>query len=433
VSPEIQVVVVLGMFLFLLSVGMTVPMAIAIPALGYLVLDGGLSSLDSLGFLAWGSLNSATLTAVPLFILMAELLSASGLSDRVYRGMDRLVGHFPGGLLQTNIAGCAIFSAVSGSSIATAASLGRIALPQLMQRNYSPSLAAGSLAAGGTLGILIPPSIALIVYATFTQSSVPKLFMAALIPGLLLVALFMAYLAIHSYFDPSIAPRSRAPRRAGEIAAALGDVGPFFLLIGGTLGTLYAGIVTTTEAAAIGCLLAAALGATFGSLDARRALAALRGSILMSGNILFIILAAFMFSSAMSFSGANYLIVEFITGLELTRTEFLIAVVVLYVVLGCLVESIGMLVITVPLLFPLLGHFDIDVVLFGVITVLFIEMAQITPPMGINLFVIQGMWDGRLGQVIRGVIPFTFLILGLAIALMIWPQIALWLPEYLSD
>lgn len=431
-ASELQAVLVLALFVVLLFSGIAVPVAIAVPAVIYIVLHGGVEALNSVGFIVWGSMNSFTLTAVPLFILMAEILGVSGLSKRIFTGLSTLVAPLPGGLLQTNVAGCAIFASVSGSSVATAASLGRVALPQLVSRRYDMSLAAGSLAAGGTLGILIPPSIAMIIYSTFTQTSVPKLFMAGVLPGLLLTGLFMAYIAVAALLRPSIAPRERGVSSVAELLAALSQIAPFVILIGGTIGTLYLGIVTTTEAATIGCLLAILLGFVFGELTWRGVLKALDLTIVFVGNILFLILAAFLFSAAVSFSGVGDAITQFVVGLELSRFEWLMCVFILLTILGCLIESLGLIVICVPLLFPMLGHYDIDPILFGVLVVLFVELAQITPPMGINLFIIQSIWSGRLSEVIRGAIPFCVLIFITALLLVQWPQIALWLPQRMS-
>ena len=269
-SPDIQIAVTFVFFLVLLGCGMAVPFAIAVPAMAYLLLQGGLPSLNSLGLVSWGSMNSFVLTCVPLFMLMAEILRVSGLSTRIYTGLAKLVARLPGGLLQTNIAGCAIFASVSGSSIATAASIGGVALPQLIRRNYDRRLAAGSLAAGGTLGILLPPSFGMIVYGTFTETSVPKLFMAGLVPGLIMTAAFMTYIAVHALTVPAVAPRESGPRSLQELIVALADVLPFGILIAGTLGGIYAGLVTTTEGATIGCSLAIVLGARFRQSHAAR-------------------------------------------------------------------------------------------------------------------------------------------------------------------
>src|SRR5258708_5412718 len=255
-TPGVELIVVMLVCLGLVTVGMIIPFVILVPSVLYLVLHAGLPGLKGLGLVRWGSMNSFTLSAIPLFILMAEILQESKLSQQVYRGLSTLVSLIPGGLLQTNIAGCAVFAAISGSSVVTAASIGRVALPELQRRNYSPRLSAGSLAAGGTLGILFPPSIAMIVYGTFTETSVAKLFMAGVMPGLLLTAMFMAYIAIHAWLKPEVAPREHGAQSMGEILNALLDVVPFVVLIGGTIGSIYSGLVTPTDAARVRVLVA---------------------------------------------------------------------------------------------------------------------------------------------------------------------------------
>ncbi len=431
-SPELQVLVVTILFLGLLTAGMPVPFAITVPAVIYLLLQGGIPTLNSLGLVSWGSMNVFALTAVPLFMFMAEILSASGLSSRIYGGLAKLVARLPGGLLQTNIAGCAVFASVNGSSIATAATIGGVALPQLLSRGYNRPLAAGSLAAGGTLGILIPPSFPMIIYGTFTETSVPKLFMAGVIPGLIMTACFMIYIAIHAKIDPSVAPREAGPRSAAELLRALAEVVPFVLLILGTLGGLYFGVVTTTEAAVVGCLLSILLGLTMGELTLRSFIQSIFNTIIFSGNILFLILAAYIFSTALSFAGLGEQVTRFIIGLHLSKLEFYLALFVLFTVLGCLIESLGMIVITVPLLYPVLASYGIDPILFGVILVIYVELGQISPPIGINLFVIQSIWDGKLSEVVIGTIPFhliMFLVLAIVIA---FPELSLWLPAQMS-
>src|SRR5436305_11552649 len=246
---EVQFIVAMMLFLVLLTAGMAVPFAIAVPAVIYLLMQGGFTALGGLGLMSWGSMNSFVLTCVPLFMFMAEILRISGLSSRIYNGLSKLVSPLPGGLLQTNIAGCAIFASVSGSSIATAASIGGVALPQLVSRNYNRQMAAGSLAAGGTLGILLPPSFGMIVYGSFTETSVPKLFIAGVIPGLIMTLLFMLYIGAHALVVPGVAPREHGSRNPREVLRALADIAPFLVLIAGTLGRLYFGVVTTTEAA----------------------------------------------------------------------------------------------------------------------------------------------------------------------------------------
>lgn len=432
-SPEIMIILAFVVFLALLGAGMSIPFAITLPGIFYLLLQGGLPAMKGLGLVSWGSLDSFTLTAIPLFIFMAEIMQGSGLTLRIYRGLATLVAPIPGGLLQTNIAGCALFASISGSSVATAASIGSVALPQLLERKYNRPMAAGSLAAGGTLGILFPPSLAMIVYSSFTEVSVAKLFMAGVIPGLMLTAMFMIYIGVRCYFNPQLAPKEQGARSMREVATALLDVLPFMFLILGILGSIYAGLMTPAEAAACGCVLVLVLVAVFGELRLSLLNAALQRAVKTVGNILFIIYAAYLFSYAISLSGVGESVTGFLVGLHLSRTGFFIALFVLYTVLGCLVESLGMIVITVPLLFPVLLQYGFDPVWFGIILVMFIELGQISPPIGINLFVIQSIWDGELGEVVMGTIPFHIIMFVLLLMLAVWPDIALWLPSHMPN
>ena len=431
-TVELQFIIAMVLFLALLTAGMAVPFAIAVPAIIYLLMLGGLPALSGLGLMSWGSMNSFVLTCVPLFMFMAEILRISGLSSRIYGGLSKLVAPLPGGLLQTNIAGCAIFASVSGSSIATAASIGGVALPQLVSRNYDRRMSAGSLAAGGTLGILLPPSFGMIVYGSFTETSVPKLFMAGVIPGLIMTVFFMLYIGTHALLRPGVAPRERGPQSLAELLRAFADVLPFALLITGTLGGIYAGLVTTTEGATIGCLLAILLGAVFGKLTPRVFVEAMHNTVKFSGNILLIILTAYIFSYAISFAGVGEKVTAFVVGLNLNRLEFFFALFILYTVLGCLIESLGMIVITVPLIFPVLHSYGIDPIMFGVVLVLFVELGQISPPIGINLFVIQSIWDGKLNEVVLGTVPFHLIMFVVLALVIFWPDLALWLPQHMS-
>jgi C4-dicarboxylate transporter, DctM subunit len=272
----------------------------------------------------------------------------------------------------------------------------------------------------------------MIVYGTFTETSVPKLFMAGVIPGLIMTAMFMIYIAVHAAIRPAVAPREAGPGSMKELVGALVDVLPFAILIAGTLGGIYRGLVTTTEGATIGCILAIVLGATFGSLTPAGVIEAMRNTIKFSGNILFIIFTAYVFSYAISFAGVGEKIAALIVGLNLTRLEFFFALFILYTVLGCLIESLGMIVITVPLIFPVLPNYGIDPILFGVVLVLFVELGQISPPIGINLFVIQGIWDGKLSEVIRGTIPFHLTMFAVLALVILLPDVALWLPYHMS-
>jgi C4-dicarboxylate transporter, DctM subunit len=425
----LQLVFSFGLFLLLLAAGMAVPFAIAVPGVIYLLMQNGLTALKAIGLITWGSMSSFTLTAIPLFVLMAEVMQRSGLSFRIYRGLARLVSGLPGGLLQTNIMGCALFASVSGSSVATAASIGGVALPQLVQRNYDRRLSAGSLAAGGTLGILIPPSIAMIIYGSFTETSIAKLFMAGVVPGLLLTLMFMAYIAVRSLFG-GVVPRDAGGRET-RLLAALADVVPFALLIFGIMGSIYAGVATPTEAAAGGCTFALILCLVWGELSWAQFVDAMHQTVKISGNLLFIIYAAYIYAYAIGVAGVGEHVTAWLVGLQLNHYQFFGALFVLYTVLGCLVESIGMIVITVPLIYPVLASYGIDPIWFGVILVLYVELGQISPPIGINLFVIQSIWDGELKDVVMGTIPFHILMFVLLFLLTVFPQLCLWLPAHM--
>jgi tripartite ATP-independent transporter DctM subunit len=324
-----------------------------------------------------------------------------------------------------------MFAAINGSSVATAATIGSVAYPQLKKRGYNAKLSAGSLAAGGTLGILIPPSLAMIVYGSFTDTSVAKLFMAGVIPGLMLTAFFMIYIAIHAMIKPQDAPREKGPQSVAEFFQAIREIIPFVLLIGGTMGTLYFGLATPTEAAALGCVLAIVIAGFAADLSWTVMIDALRATTRSVGNLLFIIYTAYIFAYAISVAGVGEDVTSWVVGLKLSRLEFFLALFILYTVLGCLVESFGMIVITVPLLYPVLISYGIDPVWFGIILVVFIELGQISPPIGINLFVIQSISRGKFSDVVMGTVPFHILMFVLLILLVIFPEIALWLPNHM--
>ena len=417
----------LFLFLGLLVSGMWIPFAVGISALVYLVQGGGVPSLTSIGLVSWGSMNSFTLTAIPLFILMAEILLESGLSQRIFRGLSQLVRFLPGGLLHTNIAACAVFSAVSGSSVACAASIGTVSTPQLKKRGYNMSLASGTLAAGGTLGILIPPSIAMIVYGTFAETSIAKLFLAGVIPGLILTLLFMFYVGIRVSLNPSLAP-SETNQDAIPWLSVLNDVVPFIVMITLLMSSLYSGLVTPTEAAALGCCIAWLVSKIWGEMNFSVLRSAMRKSIIATGSILFVVYAAFLFSYAIGMAGVAKDISNSVTSAGVSKEMFLLFVVLALLILGCFVDSMGMMVITVPILLPSLISYNIDPIWFGVLIVLLVELGQVTPPMGMNLFVIKNISGESLSSVIRGTAPFYFLYLMLILLIYLFPQIVLWLP-----
>jgi C4-dicarboxylate transporter, DctM subunit len=422
-----------GLFLALLFGGMWVPYAIGIAGTLMLIVHDGVSSLNALGYIVWGSMNSGTLSAIPLFILMASILLHSGISGAFYEGLSAIVRPLPGGLLQTNIAGCALFSAISGSSIATAAALGTVAIPKLREQGYDSSLASGSLAAGGTLGILIPPSIAMIIYGSFTELSISRLFAAGMIPGLLLAALFMIYIGARCTLQPSLVPSWGPAWDLRGALTGLWRILPLVVLIVIVLGSIYLGLATPTEAAAVGSAVALAIGFVFGELTLRGLADAAVDSVKMSAAILFIVFAAFIFSYAVETIGISQAFSRWLLHLDLNPYAFLAAVVVMYVILGCLIDSVGMIVLTVPLLTPALSGMGFDLIWFGVLLVVLVELGQITPPFGINLFIIDGISGRGVAEVVRGVLPFHAIVLLLVVLIILFPSLATWLPSHLHD
>jgi len=420
-------------FLVLLLSGLWIPFAVATAGIVIMVIDGGLSALKALGFVTWSSMNSSTLSAIPLFILMADLLLRSGVSDRIYAGLFTLVRKLPGGLLQTNILGCALFAAISGSSVATAAAIGTVAIPQLKEKGYDPAMTAGSIAAGGTLGILIPPSIAMILYGTFTEVSIAKLFLAGLLPGIAVTLLFMTYIGLHALWRPHLAPKVLPETRSAfEFVASALQILPLLLLMGLVLGTIYLGIATPTEAAAVGTVGALLVCLLFGRLSLEIVVDAVRSTLRISGSILFIVVAAFVFAYGMEKGGVGGALTDWIVGMNLTPATFILILVVGYILMGCIIDSIGMIVLTVPVLVPVFTAMDIDLIWFGVLLVLVVEIGQITPPLGINLFVIESISRRGLGEVIRGTLPYHGLILVFVGILALFPELATWLPAQMT-
>ncbi|MEZ5936462.1 MAG: TRAP transporter large permease [Alphaproteobacteria bacterium] len=412
-----------------LAAGLWIPFVIGGAAIAVIIAKKGLAGLSAVGLVTWSSANSFTLTAIPLFILMAEILLQTGLASRLYRGLAHATSRLPGGLMQTNIVGCALFSAISGSSVATAASIGTVALPELASRGYPMRMAYGSLAAGGTLGILIPPSIALIIYGTFTDSSIVRLFAAGLIPGLVLALMFSLFVGLFG------GGRGRQPSGEDEdagIVATTIDVLPVMALIVLVLCSLYLGIATPTEAAAVGSVLAFILAALFGDFSWSALKAAFHNSIRASAAILFIVVAAFLFSFALAISGVSGALTAFILSLGLGKAAFLASVAVLYLILGLFIESIAMMVITVPLLAQTFSLYAIDPIWFGVFLVILIEIGQITPPFGLNLFVIQSLNKAPYADVVLGAVPYYAILLGFLVLLVLFPSLALWLPGLIS-
>ena len=425
-----EIFLAFGVLVVLIAIGMWVHFAVAGAALFYIWLVKGFAGFNALGIVSWGSANSFTLAAIPLFVLMAEILLGSGLSARLYNGVAPFMRRLPGGLLHTNIAGSGIFAAISGGSAPTAAAMSTVAIPELGRRGYDRRLVVGSLAAGGTLGILIPPSITMIIYATFTDTSIARLFAAGLIPGILLALCYMAYIMIRVTLRPELAPKSVEKASAGQLVAALFDILPFLLLITIVLGSIYGGYATPTEAGAVGTLGAILIAGIYRRLSMKLLVDAVSRTVVMSGNILFIVFVSMIFAYVTALSGAGEGLVEMLQDANISRTSFLLIVVVIFAILGCFMEGLGMIAIIVPVIFPALVALDVDPIWFGVFVVILVELGQLTPPLGIILFVVKSAADDvKIQDVVRGTMPFFAIILLFLLLMMAFPQIALFLPS----
>lgn len=424
-------VLAFGLLIGLILGGMWVQFAVAGAGLFYIWLIQDFQGWRALGLVSWGAANSFTLAAIPLFVLMAEILLGSGLSARLYNGVAPFVRRLPGGLLHTNIAGSAIFAAISGGSAPTAAAMSTVALPELIARGYDKRIVAGSLAAGGTLGILIPPSITMIIYATFTETSIARLFAAGLIPGLVLAALYMGFIVLRVRLNPRLAPKVYQRLTWSEAVTAATQVAPFALLIFIVLGSIYSGFATPTEAGAVGVVGAVLISACYRKLSRTLLEQALQRTALMSGSILFIVFTSMIFAFATTLSGAGEGLVEWLKSMNVSRVSFLLIVMVFFGVLGCFMEGLGMIAIAVPVIYPVLLALSIDPVWFGVFVVVLVELGQLTPPLGVILFVVaSGSKSVTLEDVILGTMPFFLIIIGFMLLLIAFPQIALFLPAY---
>lgn len=383
---------------------------------------------DAMAITIWGSASSWTLTALPLFVWMGEILFRTKLSESMFKGLAPWVNALPGRLLHTNILGCTIFAAVSGSSAATCATIGKMSIPELSKRGYPADKIVGSLGGASTLGLLIPPSIIMIVYGVAAEVSIAKLFMAGVIPGLMLGALFSGYIMVWALFNPSQVPLSDTRLTLAQKLGESRHLIPVVLLIGGVIGTIYTGIATATEAAAVGVVGALVLSAAQGSLNWATFRDSLLGATRLYCMIALILSGAAFLTLAMGYIGLPRHLAEFVTGLNLSPVVLIIALALFYMLLGCFLDGISMIVLTMGVILPTVSAAGIDLIWFGVFVVIVVEMAQITPPVGFNLFVLQGMTKREITWIAKVTIPYFFLMV-LALALLWWfPQIAIWLP-----
>jgi tripartite ATP-independent transporter DctM subunit len=388
---------------------------------------------DSMAVTIWGSLSSWTLTALPLFVWMGEILFRTKLSEDMFKGLAPWLSKIPGRLLHTNIIGCTIFAAVSGSSAATCATIGKMTLPELKRRGYPEDMTIGSLAGAGTLGLLIPPSIIMIVYGVTAEVSITKLFIAGVIPGLLLAGLFMGYTIIWALANPGKIPPADARMSFGEKIYASRHLIPVVLLIAAVLGSIYLGIATATEAAALGVVGSLILSAVQGSLNVKVFNQSLMGATRLYCMIAFILAGAAFLTLSMGYIGLPRHLAEFISGLGLSQFWLLFWLMVFYIVLGCFLDGISMVVLTMGVILPTIQKAGIDLLWFGIFIVLVVEMAQVTPPVGFNLFVLQGMTQREITWIGKVALPFFLLMIAAVLLVYLFPGLVRWLPEQMAN
>jgi tripartite ATP-independent transporter DctM subunit len=384
---------------------------------------------DAMAVTIWGSASSWTLTALPLFVWMGEILFRTKLSESMFRGLAPWVSKLPGRLLHTNVIGCTIFAAVSGSSAATCATIGKMTLPELAKRGYPEDITIGSLAGAGTLGLLIPPSIIMIVYGVSADVSIARLFVAGIFPGMLLAGLFSGYIAVWALLNPGRIP---VPSQFLSFGARLYEsrhLIPVMLLIAGVLGSIYSGVATATEAAAIGVVGSLILSALQGSLGWATFRDSLLGATRLYCMIALILAGAAFLTLAMGYIGLPRHLAQFVTSLGLSPFMLMVALTGFYILLGCFLDGISMVVLTMGVILPTVQAAGFDLIWFGIFIVLVVEMAQITPPVGFNLFVLQGMTGKEITWIARVTMPYFFLMVVAVLLLWFFPQIALWLPS----
>lgn len=388
---------------------------------------------DAMMTIIWRSSSSWTLTALPLFIWMGEILFRTRLSEDMFRGLSPWMAKLPGRLLHTNVVGCTVFAAVSGSSAATLMTVGKMSVPELRRRNYPETMVIGTLAGAATLGLMIPPSLTLIVYGVTINESITKLFMAGIVPGIVLAAFFMAYIGIYSKVSKNYEPDEEPPMSFGEKLKNSRFLLPVISLILLVIGSMYLGFATATEAAAFGVIGSLVLAIAQGSLTRQSFFESLMGATRTSAMIGLILSGAAFLSLSMGFTGLPRALAEWINSLGLTRFELLMALLVFYIVLGCFLDGISSVVLTMAVVEPMIRQAGIDIIWFGIFIVVVVEMAQITPPIGFNLFVMQGMTGHQMNFIAKAAFPMFLIMVVMVFILIAVPDLATWLPEHMRE
>ena len=431
---ELGMTVLLLVFLLsLLAGGLWVAFSLLAVGMAGILLFSSAPLGSVLATTSWGASNSWALAALPLFIWMGEILFRSKLAEDMFTGLSPWLTRLPGRLLHVNIFGCAIFAAVSGSSAATAATIGKMSIPELRRRDYPDKMVIGTLAGSATLGLLIPPSIILIVYGVATEQSIARLFIAGILPGLMLVSMFVGYVVIWSLLHREDIPKDRQHHSLGEKIRRSGRLIPIILLIVGVIGSIYSGIASPTDAAAVGVLLSLGLSRLSGTLNRRTFLDGLMGATKTSCMIAFILAGAAFLTVAMGFTGIPRMLAIWIGTLGLSPYALLGALTIFFIVLGCFLDGISVVVLTTSVIMPMVEQAGIDPLWFGIFIVLVVEMAQITPPVGFNLFVIQGQTGMNILRVAAAAVPFFLLLMAALILITLFPTIVTILPNMMGN
>jgi tripartite ATP-independent transporter DctM subunit len=422
----------IGLLLGLLAIGIPVAATLILLAI---ILGSTFSPIpltSVFGELAWSSTSEFTLFAIPLYILLGELLLRSGISEKMYHAIAQWMSRLPGGLMHANLGFSTVFAAMSGSSVACAATLGKVANPLIPRYRYNERLFLGTIAAGGTLGILIPPSIPLILYGVLTETSIPQLYLAGIIPGILLASCFVLTVVVACHFRPAW---GGVPIETNwsERFRAMPELIPPLLIVVSVIGAIYAGWATPTESAALGVIMAMILAGYQRRLSFRLVLDAAESTVIVTAMLVFIVMAAFLLNFVLSAIGLSRIVTDLFAASGLSPTGIVITAIVFYLILGMFMESLSMLIATVPLIVPALKAADVNTVWFGVLMMVLMEVALLTPPVGLNLFVVQGTRDsGNVKDVIIGSMPFVIAMFVFIALMVMFPEIALWLPGVLN-
>jgi len=417
-------------FLLLLTAGMPVNFALGLLGItGLFFLGGGMAALDSAAIIAWSSTNSFILTAIPLFILMGDIIQRVGFSKDLYDATTTWFGKVRGGLGMATIFASAIFAAVSGSSAAGCATIGLLAIPEMERYHYKKRLIYGTMTAGGSLAILIPPSVILIIYGSFTEQSIGKLFLGGFIPGIILTVLFMITIYIWTHLDPKAAPTQAIKLTLKQKILAVKGIWSFIVLMAACLGTIYAGIATPTEAAGLGAFGSLVLALIMRRFSWQILKESLLSTVKVTCMVLFLILGGLILSNVLLFKNIPDQIVRFTYSLGLPNWGILIALYIIYGIMGCFIDGITMIVITLPIVAPLIASMKMSLLWFGIVMVILVEISQLTPPVGMNLYIIRNISGGKIEDVIIGSLPFLIPMLIALAMITIYPSIVLYLPE----